>query len=462
MKLKLLIIVGAYTIIGIIGWQACRKPQEVDNDALSVYSAGRQTVFDDGSGAYGHMISGLSLREQEFHGLGDRFFGTPFLTVGNKHYPAGGLGPYYNQLSCGGCHVNDGRGTPPLSGQPLTSMFFKLALPGTDPLGFPRKVPGFGIQLQDKSISGYQPEGGISISYNDITFSFPDGEIAHLRQPNYSITNPYTALPSGTLLSPRVARPNYGIGIIERIAESSIIKNADPFDTNKDGISGEVNYVYDFVNQLPGAIGKIGWKASVANIKGQVVKALNEDIGIRTSWIPQENSYEQDFNTRMTGAEFPDSLVDALTFYIQTLSVPASRNPNDPQVKKGKNVFLNIGCAGCHVPSHTTMDDPSLKPLSGLRIFPWSDFLLHNMGPLLADGIEEFNASGSEWRTPPLWGIGLTQKISGHTNFLHDGRARNFQEAILWHGGEAQGAKDRYINLDVSERKALIRFLESL
>lgn len=462
MKIKLFVIGIVYTLVSMLSWESCRKPSENSNMDLEIYTAGIQTVFDDGSGAYGHMISGLTLREQEFHGIGDRFFGTPFLTIGNAHYPAGGLGPYYNQLSCSGCHINDGRGTPPTPGQQFTSMFFKMALPGTDALGFPNKVPGFGSQLQDKAISGFQPEGNVIIQYTEIPVTFPDGEMASLRQPIYNLNQTYTAAPSTTVLSPRVARPNYGIGIIERIDEASILQNADPFDSNKDGISGEVNYIYDFVKHSPGAMGKIGWKASVADIRGQVVKALNEDIGIRTRWIPQENSFDQDQNTRMIGAEFPDSLVDALTFYIQTLSVPASRNQNDPEVRQGRKLFLSIGCAHCHVPAQRTKDDPAFKPLSGLRIYPWSDFLLHDMGSQLADGVEEFNASGSEWRTPPLWGIGLTRKISGHTNLLHDGRARNFQEAILWHGGEAQSVRNKYMNLELSERKTLIRFLESL
>ncbi|MBI3235091.1 MAG: c-type cytochrome [Bacteroidetes bacterium] len=441
---------------------ACRKALPFDNRELDErFTADVHTTFDDGNGAYGHVINGLTDRETEFHDLGDEFFGKNFVPY-QQNYHANGLGPLYNNVSCGGCHLSDGRGRPPLPGEKLTSMFFKLALPGADAQGFPNKVPGFGIQLQDKSLFGTAQEGEVALSYQENAYTFPDGEVVYLRAPTYSFINLYQPLPAQVLFSPRIARPNYGIGFLEAISEESILRNSDPNDADQDGISGKPNYVYDFVHQKANVLGRIGWKASVANIKSQVSKALNEDIGVTNYIVKSDNAKGQIQEGTNLGLELPDSIVDAITFYIRTLSVPARRNVDNEDVKLGKKLFVSVGCYKCHTPEHQTKVDPSFKQLSGLNITPYTDMLLHDMGSNLADGFSEFEANGNEWRTPPLWGIGLTKKINGNTFFMHDGRARSYLEAILWHGGEANTAKSRFTQLEKNERAALIKFLESL
>lgn len=441
---------------------SCRKAQPFNDKLIDErFLADVQTAFDESGASYGNLINGLTAREEAFHDLGDQFFETNFVPNQSK-YHANGLGPLYNNLSCASCHASEGRGRAPYPGEKLNSMFFKLSSPGIDALGFPNKLAGYGIQLQDKAIAGITPEGSVSISYVEQKYMFPDGEIASLRKPTYILTNLYTPIMSQVNIGPRVARPTIGMGFLESISEESILKNSDPNDLNQDGISGKPNYVYDFVNKKSGVLGRIGWKASVANIKSQVSKALTEDIGITNYIVVDDNANGQIQSSNFTGIEVPDSIVDALTFYMRTLTVPARRNVKNEEVILGKKLFYTLGCASCHVPNHQTKVDPSFRPLSGLNIYPYTDLLLHDMGSGLGDGFAEFEATGSEWRTPPLWGIGLSQKVSGHSFFLHDGRARNFQEAILWHGGEASKTVTQYANLSIQDRKALLLFLENL
>jgi len=185
-------------------------------------------------------------------------------------------------------------------------------------------------------------------------------------------------------------------------------------------------------------------------------------MGVTNFVFPIENSYTQPQYIQTQTIDLSDSLLQAVTFYMRTLGVPARRNVNDPIVQKGKKLFTNLQCASCHTPSHRTAVDVSFPSRSNQKIFPYSDLLLHDMGTSLADNRPEYLANGYEWRTPALWGIGLTKKINGHEFFLHDGRARNLTEAILWHGGEAENSKQKFIQLNASDRTALIKFLESL
>lgn len=457
-KIKLYIYIAFILLATTSIIYSCRKPQALeDSEWDERMSGGDCTVFDESAGAFGNVINGLSDEDKRVHGVGDGFFDKTFVPVSTTS-PAVGLGPVFNQLSCVRCHINAGRGSPPLSGQPYQSMFFKLSVPGVDTHGAPLPVPGYGAQLQDKAIAGTNPEGTVVITYNYITEKLADGTDVQLRQPIYQFANLYTSMPANVLYSPRVSRSNFGMGLIEAISEESILRSADPNDINGDGISGKVNYVYDYITHQGNCIGRIGWKASVPNIKNQVAKALNEDIGVTTSIFPVE--YE---TTQQGGKiELPDSIVNALTFYMKTLAVPARRNVKDEAVRTGKKLFIVSGCVKCHADKHETATDVSFKPLSGQIIRPYSDFLLHDMGPALADGRPEFDATGNEWRTPPLWGIGLNQRVNGNTNLLHDGRARNYTEAVMWHGGEAQSAKDNFKKLTKTERDALVKFLESL
>lgn len=443
---------------------ACREAEPFADEQLDErLSGGDATVYDEGGGAFGHELPGMSPRDADVHAIGDKLFEAPFVTAPAPLYA--GLGPVYNSRSCISCHVADGRGRPPQNGEQMQSMLFKLSLGETDKFGAPSGVPGFGGQLQDKAIAGVRPEGSVQIQYTTQEVTLNDGVKVQLRKPIYTVVNTYKPLPSNVQLSPRVANPVFGLGLLEEIEESSILKHADPHDADQDGISGKPNYVYDYLHQRSHVLGRFGWKAASVDVKTQTAKALNQDMGITTSLFPQKSAHGQEqMNgvTVQTPYDLHDTLWQAVSFYSKTLAVPARRNVTDPVVRAGRDVFKRIDCAKCHVDVQITRTNVAFPALSGQVIRPYTDLLLHDMGEELADGFPEFDANGNEWRTPALWGLGLTQRVNGHTLLLHDGRARNITEAILWHGGEAQASRNQFIRLSTAEREALLKFLNSL
>jgi CxxC motif-containing protein (DUF1111 family) len=300
-----------------------------------------------------------------------------------------------------------------------------------------------------------------------------DGTVVSLRKPAYSVGNPaHRPLDSRTTLSPRVTPQMIGLGLVEQIHPADILALADPDDRDGDGISGKASVVRDRkTGEL--TLGRFGWKASTASIRQQTADAFSGDLGISTPEVPGEfgdcTEAEADclampsgVQQRLGPVEAPDPIMDLVTFYAQNLAVPARRDIDRPEVLKGKQLFYGSGCASCHTPKFVTRRDAPDKAQSFQLIWPYSDFLLHDIGAELADGQQVGDASGTEWRTPPLWGIGLTKLVNGHTFFLHDGRARNLEEAILWHAGEAAKARDAYAALGKQDRDALVRFLESL
>jgi CxxC motif-containing protein (DUF1111 family) len=258
-----------------------------------------------------------------------------------------------------------------------------------------------------------------------------------------------------------VAPVNFGLGLLEAIPEATIRALADPNDANHDGISGRYNVVYDVTVQ-DYIIGRFGWKANVGTLLHQAAGAFNGDMSITTSYFPSENCKGEYFRCKDHAAELDDQTVSDVAFYTETLGVPARRDLDDPQALHGERLFHGIGCDACHVSTLTTGVLPGVPAVSNQKIHPYTDLLLHDMGNALADNRPDFNASGREFRTPPLWGIGLVQIVNGHTYFMHDGRARNLLEAVLWHGGEAATARERFKSLSASDRKALIAFLNSL
>jgi CxxC motif-containing protein (DUF1111 family) len=270
------------------------------------------------------------------------------------------------------------------------------------------------------------------------------------------------SVPGGTLLSPRVAPPVFGLGLLEAIPEEDIIARADPADLNGDGISGRSNHVWNTAANRA-EVGRFGWKANNPSLLQQSAGAYNEDMGVTSPYFPLEHCHgNTGCDTLANDPEVTNEILESVEFYVQTLGVPARRNTGNPDVQKGKALFSEVGCAGCHVPETRTGTHPSVPEVSNQVIFPYTDLLIHDMGPGLADGRADFLADGSEWRTPPLWGIGLTEVVSGHTFFLHDGRARSVEEAILWHGGEAEESRDAFRHLPASSRNALLAFLLSL
>lgn len=421
-------------------------------DATEYYAGGNTTLFEATSGAFSTPAPNLSLPNLEKHFEGDLTFEATFVTAPATNNA--GLGPIYNNVSCVSCHILDGRGDEP--------SVFRISIPGTNPFNGPNPVPGMGDQLQDKAIIGELAEGLVQIFYTEEYYNLPDGTPYSLRKPNYTIVDSYIPLPAGTMLSVRAAPPVFGLGLLEAIPENDIINYADEFDNDDDGISGKVNYVYDFASGNT-TIGRFGWKANQPHLNQQTSGAFNGDMGITSPLFTSESCEGQSQHDGLPDdPEIDLHFIDVTSFYTKTLAVPAPRNLEDETVMLGKQLFFEIGCENCHKQKWQTGIISEIPEISNQTIFPYTDMLLHDMGEALADGRPDYLASGSEWKTRPLWGIGLTQLANGHTFFLHDARARNMFEAIMWHGGEAEASKNQFANLSSSERDALITFLEAL
>ncbi len=481
-------------LISTAGLGSANQPvNPVKADAGAVHEPG-----EENPGGSATTKKGITTRDafsQSSHGIG--FGGEARFKIGNAIFrklwvsaPAStkssdGLGPLYNSRSCQSCHFKDGRGHPPNANFPddsAESMFLRLSIPPeTDEQ---REVlashrantigePTYGGQLQDVAIQGHDNEGHMHITYEDVPVDLDDGTKVSLRRPTYSIDDlKFGPLHPKVMMSPRVAPQMIGLGLLEAVPEDQIRALADPADKDGDGISGRTNEVWSKENNKV-ALGRFGWKAGEPSIKQQSAGAFSGDIGLSTQINPNPSgdcTKAQTFclnapngNTKRDGGyEVSPKLLDFVTFYAQNLAVPKRRNINDPEVAKGKQLFAKLGCSSCHTPSLTTGNAEGQPHLSNQKIWPYTDLLLHDMGEGLADNRPEGMANGQEWRTAPLWGIGLTETVSGHTFFLHDGRARNIEEAILWHGGEAQSARDGYAALPKADREALIRFVESL
>lgn len=445
---------------GLLVFSRCHKAAEFPEDEFDErLSGGAATVFDESSRAFTRPIPALGERDRYIHGLGDAAFEQSFV-AGNAPLH-GGLGPIFNNVSCISCHHNDGKGIP-TSGFANSSLLFRLSELGKDEFGGPLGVPGYGGQLQDQAVQGYLPEGKVSIGYSEQTIRYPDGATASLRVPTYTLAQTYTTMPAGCAISPRMAPPVFGLGLLELIPEQTLLALSDPGDADGDGISGRPNYVWDAEHQRR-AIGRFGLKANMPSIITQVAGAFNQDMGITNRVFPIESSFGQPQAPPASDrTELADTMLQAVAYYIQTLAVPARRNTRDAAVMQGQKLFANLGCGRCHQPTLQTGVDVRYPWLSNQRIHPYTDLLLHDMGDGLADNRSDFDADGHEWRTAPLWGIGLFEKVNGTPYYLHDGRARSLEEAILWHGGEAQNAKEKYMQLGRADREAVIRFLWSL
>lgn len=432
-----------------------------DIDAVPDLNAGGQTtIFAEYSNAFQQPAANLSANDFDRHLSGDVLFESIFVTAPSPQNS--GLGPIFVQNSCVTCHPKNGRAAFPGAGKDMGGLLARISLPGQDINGANISVPGFGTQLQTKGNFNVIPEGELSFFEEFIDGLMADGTPYLIRKPVFMITNTYISLPSNTEMSIRIGPPIFGLGLLESISEADLLSRADPDDSNKDGISGRLNYVYDdrLGKMSPG---RFGWKASQPSLFNQTAHAFLQDMGLSSPYLLNDPSYGQAQHDNNTDdPEVTNDVIELAAFYAQSLGVPAPRRQTDPDVRYGKKLFINIGCEKCHVSKMTTSNNPDHIFLSNQSIQPYTDLLLHDMGEGLADQRNDGLANGKEWRTPPLWGIGLTQVVAGHTNFLHDGRARNLQEAILWHDGEAKKSKDDYAKLSRSDREKLILFLNSL
>lgn len=438
------------------------------------YSGGTTTVFNDGKEAFALPLANISREAKREFATGNSFFNNNWTIAPASASARDGLGPFFNARSCSSCHVKDGRGGPPAEGEIMTGLLLRLSVPGKDEHGGPKPDPIYGGQLGvrvQEVPGGLKPEAEVTVKWLESVHTFPDGETVSLRRPEFAPIVWHYGEPSKDLLiGPRLAQPVYGSGLLEAVSEATIRALADPDDLNHDGISGRVNIVWDLVLDKPN-IGRFGWKANQPSLRQQAADAFVNDIGITSSLHPQDAVTPAEVailgplpngNGADGSPELSDFIFGRVETYLRSLAVPARRHLEDPVVKQGEKLFAQVNCAACHSPEMKTGDEAVLKELRHQTIHAYTDLLIHDMGSGLADNRPDFEASGSEWRTQPLWGLGLNKEVNGNEFFLHDGRARSIQEAILWHDGEAQASRKAFENLSKPEREALLTFLKSL
>jgi CxxC motif-containing protein (DUF1111 family) len=442
-------------------------PVATATDAEEFSGGANGTTFDFSENAFGVSVKGLNGAEEGYFVTGNSFFRTNWVSAPSSVQSIDGLGPVMNALSCGSCHFKDGRAKPPGSAdEALNGLLFRLSVPGMDVHGGPLSEPNYGGQLQDKAIQQVLPEAKVRVAYTSLEGTFPDGTYS-LRNPVYTFESlNYGPMAADWMFSPRIAPQMPGLGLLEVVSESDILAWADENDANGDGISGRANYVWDATSQQS-RLGRFGWKANQPSLLQQTAGAFNGDIGITTNLFPADHltAVQQLAYANIPNGgnpELEDATLLKVVSYMQSLSVPARRNHQDATVLRGKWLFSELKCANCHRPEMQTGQTGAIAALQNQRIFPYTDLLLHDMGPELADNRPDYLASGSEWRTPPLWGLGLIKTVNDHTFLLHDGRARNAEEAILWHGGEGASSRDQYKQLGAGDRAALLQFLDSL
>ena len=421
--------------------------------------------------AFSQPQSNLSFADREQFNLGNGLFRKFWVSSPATTQVSDGLGPLFNARSCQSCHVKDGRGHLPAQGEAASPFFLQMGWFDEESKVW-QGDKNYGRQLQTAAVPGLMAEAAVQISFNNETVEFADGETVELRHPTYTLNDlAYGQMDERTQFSPKIAPQMVGMGLLAAITEADIIANEDVEDADKDGISGRASRVLvDGETRL----GRFGLKAAKFGVKEQSAGAFSGDMGLSTSLHPS-NSGECTDNqavcleaphgeqARLGEHEVPDPLLDLVTFYSSNLALPVRRNVSDSDVLKGKSLFYSSGCVSCHVPKYVTSRDAPDRQHQFQLIWPYTDLLLHDMGEGLADGVgHDGGATGNEWRTPPLWGIGLTQTVNTRASYLHDGRARSLLEAVMWHGGEAAPARERVRQFSASDREALVAFLESL
>ncbi len=423
----------------VLGLWACG-----DNLPGEDRQGGDATVDDRSAEAFSHPIPTLDPLQAERHRYGRSPAALEWLPPQ--------LGPLFNHNACLACHPGNGRGLSQIGPSAFGSQaLIRVSLAAGTPSvpGGPVPVPGFGLQLQDHAVDQL-PEVRVQLTWIEREERYADDEVVMLRSPRVTVTLPGgEPLPIAMLMSYRQAPPMIGLGLLEAVPADALHALADPDDTDGDGISGRVNVVWDAEAQAPGT-GRFGHKASVATLHEQTAGAFASDIGLTNRMFPGEGG----------ARDLSDLQLDDSTFFIRTIAVPRAA-PRSAAAWRGRDLFDRFGCAGCHTPALVT-GDHEISQLAGQTIHPYTDLLLHDVGDLLTDARDDFVATGVEWRTPPLWGLGLTQVVSPEATFLHDGRARTIAEAILWHGGEAQAAREAFRRASRRDRDALIAFLETL
>lgn len=461
-----------------LGLSACDDaPRFTKAEPGEARSGGSATVRKTDQNAFSLPSANLPPSRRVDFSVGNSFFRSPWVIAPSTTTARDGLGPLFNTNACQGCHIKDGRGHPPTADDAnAVSMLVRLSIP--DAPAYAKVIeqvgvvpePVYGGQFQDMAVPGVAPEGKVRVDYTAVPVRFEDGTEVELRKPSLNITQlAYGPMHPDTRFSARVAPPMIGLGLLEAIPEEAILANAEAQAKAGNGIAGRPNRVWDDAQQKT-VIGRFGWKAGQPNLNQQNVHAFSGDMGLTTSLRPFDDCTDAQTACKQAPngsgpngePEVSDNILRLVLFYTRNLAVPARRDVGAPEVLAGKNLFYQAGCQSCHTPKYTTAVNAAEPELANQVIRPYSDLLLHDMGDGLADNRTEFQAGGRDWRTPPLWGIGLTQAVSGHTQFLHDGRARNLLEAVLWHGGEAASARQQVLSFNAEQRAALLAFLNSL
>lgn len=440
----------------LLSWLACGGSPLEEGEWLPGDAATNTLLL--GSNSFLRPASNLSAENEQAFYSGNSFFNQAWVQAPASTENRDGVGPLFNSRSCSGCHFRDGKGfVPPENSSPLVGILLRLSVPGDTP-GIPDPV--YGSQLQDQALPDLLPEAQAHITWDELPLTLADGSEVVLLDPIYHLDAPgYGPFPEDLMVSPRLAPHMVGLGLLEAIPVSRLEALADPDDSDGDGISGRVHLLES------GEVGRFGWKSEQPTVRAQVAGAFAGDMGLTSSLHPIDDctDLQPECTSLVDGGapEVTDTIFERTVLYSQTVAPPVRRAAEDPDILAGRQTFRDLGCSGCHVPQHTT-GEFEIAEFEGLSIWPYTDLLLHDMGPGLSDGRPVDGAEGSEWRTPPLWGIGLQEEVSGEARFLHDGRARSIEEAILWHGGEASGPQQGFMALSAEERDALIAFVEDL
>lgn len=497
-----------YIFIGFITLSACGGSEDsatgdnedpvVENPKIEHLSAGETSTPDNSADAFSSRSENMTVTDRiQLFELGDDFFQNPWVAGSASTSSRDGLGGLFNNNACQDCHIRDGRGHAPDEGSDdFSSILFRTArtritqeqndamLNAILPNVGDSSVGG---QLQQEAVADVMAEVTLSVTYEPVTVNFNDGYQVELRKPIWHFTSLHAEqgydFDDDTLFSARVSPQMIGLGLLSLIAESDILVKQDITDSNDDGISGKANYVWSLEHEHS-MLGRFGWKAGQPSLLEQAAGAFVNDMGLTNRFHQSESclAHQTDCIATPNGNgdsvndydyEVSDTVLDAIALYSAHLSVPQRKNAYDDDVQRGKALFNELGCVGCHTAQYTTEYSVEHPELSEQVIFPYTDMLLHDMGPELADftidnqpgtpaQLYEFSATATEWRTPPLWGIGRAQVVDPKANFLHDGRARTIMEAVLWHGGEANIAKERVMGLSEKERDDLLSFLHDL
>jgi CxxC motif-containing protein (DUF1111 family) len=424
---------------------------------------GDTTTGEAGADAFSQIAANAPEERRQDFSFGARLFNIEWVPFPSPVKIFDGLGPTFNRDACGGCHQANGRGRPPgASGVPMDSMLVRLSAPAGE-AGIVAH-PSYGDQLNDRAMEGVSPEGRVVIDYEEVAGAYADGTPYTLLRPHLSFADLAYGPLDGALTSPRVAPAVIGLGLLEAVPDATLEALSDPEDRDGDGVSGRINWLPDDNGER--RIGRFGWKANVTDLRHQSAAAAVGDMGLTTTLFPRQNCPPSQADCAVmkheTGPEISDPFLERIVTTMRTVAVPVQRDYDNPTIIAGLDAFRRFGCATCHLPTLETDSTAAFPELRGQTFHPFTDLLLHDMGDGLADGRPDGSATGSEWRTPPLWGLGLVPAVNGHDRLLHDGRARGFAEAILWHGGEAEAAKEAFRKADEVDRDSLLAFLSSL